>query len=52
MMDGYYKDPIRTAETIDPDGWLHTGDTAEVDAGGYYRIVGRKKGGCQFFRVS
>jgi long-chain acyl-CoA synthetase len=43
MMSGYYKDPVRTAETIDADGWLHTGDVAEVDADGYYRIVGRKK---------
>lgn len=43
MMSGYYKDPVRTAETIDADGWLHTGDVAAVDPDGYYRIVGRKK---------
>jgi long-chain acyl-CoA synthetase len=43
MMTGYYKDPTRTAETIDANGWLHTGDIAEVDADGYYRIVDRKK---------
>jgi long-chain acyl-CoA synthetase len=43
MMSGYHKDTIRTAETIDADGWLHTGDLAQVDADGYYRIVGRKK---------
>jgi long-chain acyl-CoA synthetase len=43
MMSGYYKDSVRTAETIDADGWLHTGDVVEVDADGYYRIVGRKK---------
>jgi len=43
MMSGYHKDPGRTAETIDADGWLHTGDIAEIDADGYHRIVGRKK---------
>ena len=43
VMRGYYKDPARTAETIDPEGWLSTGDIATVDADGYYTIVDRKK---------
>jgi len=43
VMRGYYKDPEKTAETIDPEGWLSTGDVAKVDAEGYYTIVDRKK---------
>jgi len=43
VMRGYYKEPDKTAETIDPDGWLATGDVATVDADGYYTIVDRKK---------
>jgi long-subunit acyl-CoA synthetase (AMP-forming) len=43
IMVGYRKDPERTAETIDPDGWLLTGDIAEIDADGYVKIVDRKK---------
>jgi long-chain acyl-CoA synthetase len=43
MMRGYYKDPQKTAEAIDPDGWLSTGDIATVDSEGYYTIIDRKK---------
>src|SRR5581483_897663 len=40
MMRGYWRDPERTAATI-VDGWLHTGDLAEIDPSGCVRIVGR-----------
>jgi len=43
VMKGYYKLPEQTAAVIDADGWLHSGDQAEVDANGYYRITGRIK---------
>ncbi len=42
-MKGYYKMPLQTAETLDADGWLRTGDQAVEDAEGYIRITGRLK---------
>ena len=42
-MKGYRKEPAKTAEAIDEDGWLHTGDIVDVDADGYLRVVDRKK---------
>ena len=43
VMRGYWKDEAATRAVIDPDGWLHTGDQASVDADGYYTIIGRIK---------
>jgi long-subunit acyl-CoA synthetase (AMP-forming) len=43
VMHGYRADLTRTAEVLDDDGWLHTGDIAQIDDEGYVRIVDRKK---------
>ena len=42
-MKGYYKMPVATEETVDADGWLHSGDLACRDERGNYRITGRLK---------
>src|SRR5260370_13847541 len=42
-MAGYYNMPEKTAEGIDDDGWLHSGDLATMNAQGYVNIVGRLK---------
>ncbi|WP_205879803.1 AMP-binding protein [Mycobacterium paragordonae] len=43
VMSGYWNDPVKTAEVIDADGWMHTGDLAAMDACGYVQITGRIK---------
>jgi fatty-acyl-CoA synthase len=43
VMAGYYNMPEKTADAIDKDGWLHTGDLATMSADGYVNIVGRLK---------
>jgi long-chain acyl-CoA synthetase len=40
---GYFRDPVATAELIDTDGWMHSGDVGHVDAAGYLTVTGRKK---------
>ncbi|MDA2970030.1 MAG: AMP-dependent synthetase/ligase [Actinomycetota bacterium] len=43
VAQGYYKSEDQTQETFDNEGWLHTGDLAEIDDEGYVKIIGRKK---------
>jgi len=43
VMLGYWDDPAKTAEAIDAEGWMHSGDLATMDAAGYVRITGRIK---------
>jgi fatty-acyl-CoA synthase len=42
-MVGYWNQPDKTAEALDSDGWMHTGDLAVMDADGYVQITGRIK---------
>ncbi|MHA1770413.1 MAG: acyl-CoA synthetase [Candidatus Thorarchaeota archaeon] len=43
IFSGYWDEPEETAKTIEPDGWVHTGDLARMDEEGFYYIVGRSK---------
>ncbi len=43
VMQGYWDEPAKTAEAVDADGWMHTGDLATIDSEGYCNIAGRSK---------
>jgi len=49
VMRGYHKQPLKTKEVIDEEGWLHTGDLAEIDEDGYITLISRKK---ELFKTS
>lgn len=49
QMKGYFKDPVRTSEVIDSDGWLHTGDIGEWVDGKFLKIIDRKS---EMFKLS